>query len=303
MRAVAGIMLASVLVLTQAVPDARADDTGKQSFVPVPGNSFISNFMNSVLGTRSRPPVTHVAVGGAAGGSGVIRYVPITTPLGGVVCFPGYWNGRYYQYRDPRCGLGPQQVYPRQPAYYQVPARPVPARPAVTRPVTRRTRVTLEKGLEMLAAGEYRHAAQELRKAAVSSGDAVSLFWFGQALVACGEYEYAYNVLSDSLTEWPTWLASGVDPAYGFGGDEQFDDVLHKLEGFVEEKPDQTEAQFVLAYELFFARRFKEAAKLAGQVAATTDDNEAPRALFSAASCQLKLQEVYKAAEAAPASE
>jgi len=291
MKDFAKSVLMAAVALAVFAPSARADDRRTSGFQPVPGNSFISNFMNSALGTGGNASVPYVVFGGRTGRSGHAGYAPIAVPFIGNVYYPRRWHGRGRR-RDERWGFDPPATGRQPTQRYQTPVQP----PRQVR-LTETTKLQLEKGLELLTAGECREAAQQLRRAALSSKDPVSLFWFAQALVGCAEYEYAAKVLTDNVNKWPTWLSSGVDPAHGFGGAESFEEVLFHLEEFVEDNPDRPDALFVLACELHFAGRFKEAAKLAREAAAVMDDNEAARAVFRAASAQLKLRKIYEAAE------
>jgi len=118
----------------------------------------------------------------------------------------------------------------------------------------------LATGSRAFADGDYVTAADAFLQAAVQVPEsAVARFAYGHALFAMGRYEAATDSIRAGLELDPTWVSSKMDRRQYYRDPAQFEEQLAALGAYVNAHPDNAEARFLLAYNLYFSDRKGEA--------------------------------------------
>jgi tetratricopeptide (TPR) repeat protein len=160
--------------------------------------------------------------------------------------YPYYPYGVVYDY-------GPDYYY----YYYYGPYGPGGAGPSVYQEpaypgVVEQDPILL--GFQYFAQGQYVRAKGLFRRAvALQPKDAYARFVYAQALFALGEYRLAADAIRRGLVLDPTWPEWGIDVRSYYADPSEFTAQLARLEDHVADHPDDTDARFLLAYNLYFS--------------------------------------------------
>jgi len=157
-----------------------------------------------------------------------------------------YWPEDFYGYA-PDYYYGPEEAvstYPTQP--YSSAVSPDP----------------LSLGFQYFAQEQYLQAKRYFEQAlAASPRDADAYFAYAQALFALGEYRSAADAVRHGLALDPTWPHATVDVRSPYADPSEFTSQLSRLEAYVASHPDNTDARFLLAYNLYFSGQEAQAAQ------------------------------------------
>jgi Flp pilus assembly protein TadD len=158
-----------------------------------------------------------------------------------------YWPEGFYGYA-PDYYYGPDEAWvsthPAQP--YSSAVSPDP----------------LSLGFQRFSQGQYLLAKRLFAQALTARPkDASVYFAYAQALFALGEYRLATDAVRHGLALDPTWPQATADVRSLYADPSEFTSQLARLEAYVASHPDDTDARFLLAYNLYFSGQEAQAAQ------------------------------------------
>ena len=105
-----------------------------------------------------------------------------------------------------------------------------------------------------LREGEYKEAAEDFERAVDMDPDnPVGHIALGHAQFAAGDYRAAASAIRRGFELFPDWEQNKVDLADLYSDQGEFDNLLIKLEGWVDKNSGDHDARFLLAYAYYFS--------------------------------------------------
>ncbi len=143
----------------------------------------------------------------------------------------------------------------------------------------------LTLGDQAFREGRYRDAVQFYAKAVeFAPGEGVLHLVLSDALFATGDYRYAAYSIRRAVELDPTLVDAAVDKHTFYPDPTEFDRQLARLELYVDENPDDTDAGLVLATNYLFGRRPSAAVSLLeGSLALSLRSDTAAKRVLDAA--------------------
>jgi hypothetical protein len=182
------------------------------------------------------------------------------------------WYDYYYPYAPSYYPYGPYDYYP-YPPYDYYPYEPYSYYPyepySYGGSYGAGSQDPLTVGSQQFAQGDYRQASDTFLKAIVAQPDnPKARFAYGQTLFALGQYQSAAEAIRQGLALDLTWPQAQMDLRSAYGDPSEFSRQLGQLESYLAAHPEDTNARFLLAYNLYFSgqkdRAREEFSKLAG---------------------------------------
>jgi tetratricopeptide (TPR) repeat protein len=135
----------------------------------------------------------------------------------------------------------------------------------------------LATGSQYFAQGDYQLARDTFLKAIVAQPDnAKARFAYGQALFALGQYQSAAEAIRQGLALDLTWPQALMDLRSAYGDPSEFVRELGQLEGYLAAHPEDTNARFLLAYNLYFSGQKDQAREEFSRLAQANPLDKAP---------------------------
>jgi len=174
-----------------------------------------------------------------------------------------YWYN-YYPYEPYSYPYEPYTYYPSEPHSYSSGYGTGSQDP-------------LALGSQYFAQGDYQQARDSFLKAMVAQpNNPKARFAYGQTLLALGQYQSAAEAIRQGLALDLTWPQVQMDLRSAYGDPSEFARQLGKLETYLAAHPEDADARFLLAYNLYFSGQKDRAREEFSRLAQANPLDKAP---------------------------
>lgn len=164
-----------------------------------------------------------------------------------------------------------QRDRPAAPAAPPAPRLQVPPKNRVDK---ERAQSSIRVGLKLFQKGSYVQAAQKFQSAVKAApSDPAALAYLAQAQFAAGQTDRAVNTLKDLLALHADWPEAEIDLSVLYGDDADFIDQMGALARRLQANPLDSDAMFLLAFELFVTGQIDRSRAVFEQAARLSPDD------------------------------